>query len=108
MPSAATPPFSARDLCRQHGKELAVGVPTRQRLVENARSVLVLGAHGEMRVEQRRALPPQHLERPAAAAFAGLILELRLRTGDAAIVEHLVGHRRRQTKSHHPQHEGTA
>src|SRR5580704_5505007 len=54
LASAARPPFGGEDRV-----EMAVDVPARQRLVENARGVLVLGAGGEMRVEQGRPLPPQ-------------------------------------------------
>ena len=57
MPSAARPPFSrARDLGGEHRHQIAVGVPAGERLVEDARAFLVLGADGEVRVEQRR--PP--------------------------------------------------
>src|SRR5262249_30064372 len=100
--------FAAWDLRRQQREKFPVWVPTRQRLVENARSVLVLGPHGEMRVEQRGALPPEHLERPAAATLGGLILELVLRARNAAIVEHRICHRRRKSERDHPRNEGTA
>src|SRR5215475_7329131 len=72
MPSAATPPFS----------RLGISAASTGK---SSPSVLVLGTHGEVRVEQGRTLPPQHLERPAAAALGGLVLELRLRAGNAAI-----------------------
>ena len=38
----------------QHRLQVAVGVPVGQRLVEEARAVLVLGADREVRIEQRR------------------------------------------------------
>ena len=57
-----------RDFRGEHRHQVAIGAPRGQRLIENARAVLVLGADREMRVQQRRPLPPQHLERPAAAA----------------------------------------
>ena len=63
LPSAARVPSSRPGIDRrQHRLEVAVGVPAGQRLVEEARAVLVLGADREMRIEQGRALPPQHLQ----------------------------------------------
>src|SRR5262249_22095918 len=99
---------AAWNLCRQHREEFAVRIPTRQRLVKKARSVLVLCAHREMRIKQPRALPPPHPAWPPAAPLTWLVLKLRLRTGDAAIVEHPACHRRRETESDHPIDEGTA
>ena len=55
MPSVARPPFSRLGIsAARSGTQIAVLVPAGQRLVEHARAVLVLGADGEMRVEQRR------------------------------------------------------
>ena len=48
-----------RDFGRKDRVEIAVHVPARQRLIEQARAVLILGAGGKMRVEQGRRLPPQ-------------------------------------------------
>ena len=109
MPSAASPPFSRLGIsAARTGTRLPSGIPAGQRLVEDARAVLVLGADREMRIEQRRALPPQHLERAAAAALGRLVLELRLRLRHAAEVEHLARHRRGQPERHHLVHEGAA
>ncbi len=47
------------------GHEVAVGIEAGERLVEDARRVLVLGAGGEVRVQERRRLPPERLERAA-------------------------------------------
>ena len=58
---------------REDRIEVAVHVPARERLVEQARAVLVLGAGGEMRIEQGRPLPPQQLQRAAAAALGRLV-----------------------------------
>ena len=55
--------LAAGDRRRQDGLEIAVGIPAGQRLVEQARAVLILGADREVRIEQGRALPPQHLQR---------------------------------------------
>ena len=65
--------LGTRNLGGEDGEQVAVRIEGGERLVEDARAVLVLGADGEMRVEQRRRLPPQHLERAAAAAFGGLV-----------------------------------
>ena len=73
-PSLERPPFSmARDLRGEDRHQVAVAVPAGERLVEDPRAVLVLGADGEMRVEQGRRLPPQHLERAAAAGLGRLV-----------------------------------
>ena len=53
--------------------EDAIRVPARQRLVEDARAVLVLGSNREVRIEQGRTLPPQHLQQPAAATLGRLV-----------------------------------
>ena len=59
--------------------------------------VLVLGADREMRIEQVGALPPQNLERSAAAALGRLVDELlaRRRGRDARPGQHLGCHRAR-------------
>ena len=61
----------ARDLGGEHREQVAVRVVGGQRLVEDARGVLVLGPGGEVRIEQRRGLPPEHLQRPTPAALGG-------------------------------------
>src|SRR5215207_4987960 len=99
--------LARRDLGREHGEEVAVRIPAGERLVEDARAVLVLGADRKMRVEQRRALPPEHLEGPAAAALRRLVgdLLLLLCPRRAAEGEHLARERRRDTERHHPPDE---
>src|SRR6185436_19785792 len=62
----------------------------------------------KVRVEQRCALPPQHLERAAAAALGGLVLEGGLRLRNTAKVEHLARHRRGEAERNHLVHEGAA
>src|SRR5207248_2889783 len=73
------------------------------------RAILVLGADREMRVEQRRRLPPQYPQRASAAALGRLVFEpllrLVLRFGDTAIVEHLARQRRGEAERDHLAHE---
>ncbi len=98
-----------RELARQHREQIAVRVPAGQRLVEDAAGVRVLGANGEMRIEQRRTLPPQEPQCPAAAALLRLVFELlAARFCDTAIVEHLARHGRREPERNHFPHEGAA
>src|SRR6267142_2831839 len=68
LPSFATAPF---------------WIERRQRLVEDPRAVLVLGAGREMRIEERRRLPPQDLQRPAAATLGRRVRGLALGVGHA-------------------------
>ena len=107
LPSAARVPSSRPgNRLRQDGPQVAVGIPAGQRLVEQARAVLVLGADGEMRIEQGRALPPQHLQQAAAAALGRLVGRPRLGHGHARKGEQLRRHRRRQSHGHHATHKG--
>src|SRR2546425_2676577 len=71
------------DLAGQDPHDVAVGVAGPEPRAEDARAVLVLGAGGEMRVQQRRRLPPEDLQRAAAAAPGRRVLHLRLRLGHA-------------------------
>ena len=74
LASAARPPFWIDGISAARIElEVAVGIPAGERLVEQARAVLVLGAGGEMRIEQGRSLPPQQLQRAAAAALGRLV-----------------------------------
>src|SRR4029077_5547287 len=59
--------LDGRNLLGKDGEEIAFGIERRERLVEQPRAVLVLGAPRERRVEQGRRLPPEYLELPAAA-----------------------------------------
>jgi hypothetical protein len=65
-----------------------------------------------MRIEQRRGLPPQELQRAASAARLRLVFELLfflvLRFRDTAPVQHAAGHRRGETERKHFPHEGAA
>ncbi len=67
------PVLRRRDVGRQDRYQVAVLVPAGQRLVEDARAFLVLGAIGKMRLQQRRALPPQGLQRAAAAPLGWFV-----------------------------------
>ena len=67
---------AAGDLRGQHRHQHAVGVVARQRFVERTAAFLVLGAGGEVRVQQRRALPQQQAQRAAAAALRRLVRRL--------------------------------
>ena len=96
------------NLFRQHRHQLTFGTVSGEGLVEDARGFLIFGADGEMRVDERRPLPPQQLERATAAALGRLVVELRLRLGDAIVGEHLTGHRRREAGSHHALHKAAA
>src|SRR5262249_51257137 len=58
----------ARQLRGEDGHDVAVGIESAQRLVENARPALVLGARPEGRIQQGRLLPPEDPERAAASA----------------------------------------
>ena len=98
-----------RDLGGEDRRERALHIPGGERLVEDAAAVLVLGADREMRIEQGRALPPQRLERPAAAALGRLVrVRLCLRLRDARIGEHLHRERRGQPVGDHLIDEGAA
>ena len=99
--------LAARDGFRQHRPQVAVAVPAGQRLVEQARAILVLGADGEMRIEQGRPLPPQHLQQAAAAALGRLVGRLRLGHGHARQGQQLRRDRRRDADRRHPPHKGT-
>ena len=92
----------ARDFRCEKGNQVAVGVPVRERFVEDARAVLVLGADREVRIEQGRSLPPQQFQGAAAAALCGLVAGGgRLRLRHTRMHQQMSGHRRRQPESDH-------
>src|SRR5262249_27249884 len=80
----------------QDRQQFAVTIPGGQWLIENARTFLIFGPDGKMRVEQRRPLPPQHLQSSATAALAWLVVKSALGSCHTAIVEQLRGHCRGQ------------
>ena len=92
----------------EHRIEVAVGIPGRERLIEQPRAVLILGAGGKMRIEQGRPLPPQQLQRAAAATLDRLVGRRALGHGDAADGENLRGHRRCEAKGDHALNEAAA
>ena len=100
--------FPGRDFGGKNRDHVAVRIPAGEGFVEHPRAVLVLGAGGEMRVQQGGALPPQHLERPAAAALGRLVAGLRLGLGRAADGEQLGRQRRREADRCHTAHEAAA
>src|SRR5262249_57426051 len=89
-------------------REVAVRVAARQGLVEDAGAVLVLGADGEVGVQVCRPLPPERLERAAAALLGRLVHEFALRLGDAGGGEHLGGQRGGEAQPDHQLNEAAA
>ena len=98
--------LDGRDLGGQHRQQVAVVVPGGQRLVEDPAGLLVLGADREMRVQKRRCLPEQQLQRSAAARLGGLVGVAEVgRIGCVRMGQHQSGQRRRQAQGHHALHE---
>jgi hypothetical protein len=64
--------FDAGHLGRQDGKDLPVGIVGGQGLGENPGAVEVLGAGGEVGIEDDRRLPPEEFKQPPAAPPGGL------------------------------------
>jgi hypothetical protein len=91
----------------QHREQVAVRIPAGERLIEDAAALLLLGAGGPVRAEVHWALPPQHLECPAAAALGGLVRDDRLRLRDAGVHQHHRGHRGGKPQTHHVLDERT-
>jgi hypothetical protein len=101
-PSRATPPLSrAGYLRRENRHEVPFGIPRSERLVKDARRVQVLLADGEVRVEQRRRLPPEHSQQAAATALGRLVGREGLRCRDAGPGEHLGRHWRGEPDVQH-------
>src|SRR5205807_1303851 len=82
-----------RNLLGQDREEIALGVERRERLVEHARAVLILRADGEVRVEQGRSLPPEHLELAASASTRRREALCTRLGGNPGGAEHLGGQR---------------
>jgi hypothetical protein len=99
--------FAAGDRGRQHGLQVAGGIPAGQWLVEQPRAILVLGADREVRIEQGRTLPPQYLQRPAAAALGRLVDRRRLGHRHTRNRQELGRQRRREAHRRHALHEAT-
>jgi hypothetical protein len=64
-----------RDLRGKDRDQVSIWIPSRQRLVKNPRPFRVLGADGEMRVEQGRCMPKQCPQRSAAACSSRFVLD---------------------------------
>ena len=100
--------LAARDLRREDRLQHAVGVEARERVVEDLRAELVLGAGGEVRVQQRRRLPQQDAQRPAAATLGGLVGRRRRRLRHTGIGEQQPGHRRADAEGGETLHEASS
>ncbi len=94
-----------RSLGGKAGDEIAVLVPAGERLEEDARGNLVLGAEREMRVEQGRGLPEQDLERAAAAGLGRLVGKGGVRHGDVVPRQDLARDRGCDSSRGHCPHE---
>ena len=88
-----------RDFGGEHRHQAAVGTPRRQRLVEDPTPFGILGADGEMRVEQGRALPEQCLERPTAAGSGRLVFGCSRRLDQPRSGQQHMGKRRREAET---------
>ena len=100
--------LETRRLGREDRNDVAVGIVRGERLVEDAAGVLVLGAVGEVRVQQGGRLPPERLDEPAAATLGGIGRPLGLGLRDAGRRQHLGGQRGRQAEPDHHPNEATA
>ena len=100
----------AGDFGGQHSNQIALAVPVRQRLIKQPRCVRILGAGGEMRVEQGWRLPPKQLQRPTTAAFGRCLGVCGLGGGDRKPTggQQLGCHRRREAHRRHAADEGPA
>ena len=91
----------AGNLGCQHGNQIAIGVPSRQRLVKDPGAFLILGADGEMRVEQGHGLPIQKSKEAAAARLGRLVRDVGCGHRHPGLAQHHAGHRRRQADGDH-------
>ena len=92
--------LTTRDLGCQCGHQVAFGVPSSERLVEDAAGVLVLGATRVVRVQVHGGLPVDDLERAAAATLGRLVRNRRLGLCDALMHQQHGRHRCCQTERH--------
>jgi hypothetical protein len=68
VPSLAMPPFWTVGIsAARFAHQVAVGIERREGLVEDREPSWILRAVGEVRVEEGGRLPPEHLDRAAAA-----------------------------------------
>ena len=98
----------ARYLGRQLRHQVAVRVPARQRLIEDAAGLAVLDATSVVRIQVHGSLPIDELQGAAAAALGRLVGQRGLRLRDAFVHQQHRGHRRRQPQAKHLQDEVAA
>jgi hypothetical protein len=99
------PVLETRHLGGQDRHDVAVRVIGGQGLVEDAGGDLVLGADGEVWIQEGRRLPEQDLDRAAATALRGGERRDRLRPRHARGAQDLRRQRRRQAQADHRLHE---
>ena len=98
------------DLLRQDRHEFALPVEARQRLVDHARRINVFEATRQMRVQDRRGLPPQQSQFASTPASGGgkrrgLSLTIRHHSGCRLGRQQLCCHWTRQAQAEHRAHE---
>ncbi len=81
--------------------QIAILVPSGERLIEEPAGLLILGADGEMRIEQGRRLPKQQLQRASSTGFWRLVGEGGGGLGDSRLAQHHAGHRSREADGDH-------
>ncbi len=99
---------AAWNLGGQNRHQIAIVVPHGEWFVEDARAFLVLGALREVRLQQGRPLPPQHLECTTAAPLGRLVRGGGLRLRNARVHEHHRRHRRGQAERDHLHDEASS
>ena len=89
----------------QNRDHVAIAVPSAQGLIKDARTFLVLGAAGKVRLQQGGALPPEQFQGTATTAFGGLVGRSRLGLSQARGQKHLSGHGHGQAIPNHVANE---
>src|SRR5579872_2817900 len=98
----------ARNLGCEDWNQIAVRIPSCQRLIEDAAGLLVLGSHREMRIEQGWSLPIEQLECPAPTGLGWLVGNCGCGLCDSRLAQHHSGHWRGQANRKHALHECAA
>ena len=91
----------------QRCNQIAFGVPSRQRLVEDPGAFLILGSDSEMRVEQSHRLPIEQLQHATAAGPGRLVGDFGRGHRHSGLAQHHSGHRCRQADGDHLLEEGS-
>ncbi len=91
----------ARNLGSEDRHQIAVVIPSRQRLVKDPGAFLVLGADGEMRIEQGHGLPIHQFQHAAAAGLGRLVGQRGRSHRDPGLAQHHPGDRRRKAYGDH-------